>query len=89
MDSKFMNAGEDLVSVPRDLLASACYVLRKHAPDSNTLARLSELSLREDDAKTTIRAVTVEMRNMMPNACGKWADRIEAALSQNEMQATA
>lgn len=27
-----------------------------------------------------IRAVTAEMRRFMPNACGEWADRIDAIL---------
>lgn len=30
-----------------------------------------------------IRAVTAEMRRFMPNACGDWADKIDAALGDN------
>jgi hypothetical protein len=31
-------------------------------------------------SENDIRAVTAEMRRFMPNACGDWADRIDAAL---------
>jgi hypothetical protein len=35
----------DLIPVPRDLLAAACFCARKHAPDSSTYQQLSALAL--------------------------------------------
>lgn len=44
-------SGLDLVAVPRDLLAAACYCARKYAgPDSETYKRLSALALSPAEA---------------------------------------
>lgn len=34
----------------------------------------------DGDAGAVVRAVTAEMRRFMPNACGDWADKIDAAM---------
>lgn len=63
---------DEYITVAGGLIDDAIAALSRAAPSSEPAMA--------DVGREAIRAVTAEMRRFMPNACGDWADKIDAAM---------